>query len=136
MYRYTTRHVNRYLWLQEKMHWKMPVQQVWSFMYRTFQVQRRRMLYLSFPIDTVGHCIRYPNIKIFFGYFFPYMISIQRLVQKNTYQRKLQGYNQKHELFLTDSFVLAHSSVKSIYNEQLTLKSLIQWYHVTKWDVI
>ena len=38
--------------------------------------------------------------------------------------------------FRTNSFVLAHSSAKKIYNEQLTLKSSIQWYHMTECDVI
>ena len=33
-----------------------------------------------------------------------------------------QGYYQKRKLFRTNSFVLAHSSAKKIYNEQLTLK--------------
>ena len=47
-----------------------------------------------------------------------------------------QDYHQKRKLFRTNSFVLAHSSAKKIYNEQLTLKSTIQWYHLTECDVI
>ena len=54
-----------YLRLQEKIHWKMSVQQIWFFMHRILQVQRRRMLYLSLPIDSVGQCIRYTNLKVF-----------------------------------------------------------------------
>ena len=42
-----------------------------------------------------------------------------------------QGYDQKCKLFRTNSFVLAHSSAKKIYIEQLTVKSSIQWYHMT-----
>ena len=37
--------------------------------------------------------------------------------------RDSQDDDQKCKLFLTNSFVLAHSSAKKIYNEQLTLKS-------------
>ena len=44
--------------------------------------------------------------------------------EKNPY-----GYDQKRKLFHTKSFVLAHSSVKKFYIEQLTVKSSIQWYH-------
>ena len=47
-----------------------------------------------------------------------------------------QDYDQKRKLFRTNSFVLAHSSAKKIYNEQLRLKSTIQWYHMTECDVI
>ena len=47
-----------------------------------------------------------------------------------------QDYDQKRKLFRTNSFVLAHSSAKKIYNEELTLKSTIQWYHMTEYDVI
>ena len=42
-----------------------------------------------------------------------------------------QGYDQKRKLFRTNSFVLAHSSAKNFYIEQLTVKSSIQWYHMT-----
>ena len=38
-----------------------------------------------------------------------------------------QGYDHKRKLFRTNSFVLAHSPAKSIYIEQLTVKSSIQW---------
>ena len=48
MYRYTTRYVRCYLWLQEKIHWKCTVN-----------------LYLNLPIDSAGHCTRYVNIKVF-----------------------------------------------------------------------
>ena len=65
MYRYTSRDILCYSWLQEKMHWKMSVQQVWSFMQRTLQVQRRRMLYLSLPIDSVEYLIRHANIEVY-----------------------------------------------------------------------
>ena len=47
-----------------------------------------------------------------------------------------QGYDQKLKLLRTNSFVLAHSSAKKIYNEQLTLKYTMQWYHMTECDVI
>ena len=42
-----------------------------------------------------------------------------------------QGYDQKRKLFRTNSFVLAHSSAKKFYFEQLTVKYSIQWYHMT-----
>ena len=42
-----------------------------------------------------------------------------------------QGYDQKRKLFHTNSFVLAHSSAKKVYIERLTVKSSIQWYHMT-----
>ena len=42
-----------------------------------------------------------------------------------------QGYDLKRKLFRTNSFVLAHSSAKKFYIEQLTLKSSIQWHHMT-----
>ena len=42
-----------------------------------------------------------------------------------------QGYDQKRKLFRTNSFVLAHSSAKKFYIEQLTVKSSIQWHHMT-----
>ena len=71
MYYYTTRDVHCYLWLQEKMHRKMSVQQVWRFMRRILQVHWRRMVYLSLPLESVGHCIRYANIKIFSEPHFP-----------------------------------------------------------------
>ena len=40
------------------------------------------------------------------------------------------GYDKNPKLFRTNSFVLAHSSAKKFYKEQLTLKSSIQWYHI------
>ena len=49
----------------------MSVQQVWRFMRRIFQIHWRRMLYLSLPIDSVGHCIRYANVKVFSEPHFP-----------------------------------------------------------------
>ena len=62
MYRYTTGDVHCYLWLKEKMHSYMSAQQVWHFMHRSLQVQRRRMLYLSLPIGSAGHCLRYAKV--------------------------------------------------------------------------
>ena len=64
------------------------------------------------------------------------MDRIQGHIRENTYQRKPQGYDQKHKLFRTNSFVLVDSSVKKIYNEQLRLKSSIKWYHMTECDII
>ena len=40
---------------------------------------------------------------------------------------KTQKLLQKQKLFRTNSFVLAHSSAKRFYIEQLTVKSSIQW---------
>ena len=51
---------------KQKMHWKMSGQQFWCFMHSILQVQRRRMVYLSLPTKSVGHCIRYANINVFF----------------------------------------------------------------------
>ena len=53
------------------MHRKMPVQQAWRFMRRILDVDWRRMVYLSLPIDSVGHCIKYANIKVFSEPLFP-----------------------------------------------------------------
>ena len=64
MHRDTIRDVQCYLWLQEKIHWKISVQQFWCFMHKILQVQRKRMLYLSLAIDSVGHYLRYANIKV------------------------------------------------------------------------
>ena len=69
IYRCTTRDVHCYLWLREKMHWKMSVQLVWHFIHVILLVQR--MLYLSLSIDLVGHCTRYANIKVFSETNFP-----------------------------------------------------------------
>ena len=33
-------------------------------MHKILQVQRRRILYLSLPIDLVWHCMRYANMKV------------------------------------------------------------------------
>ena len=43
----------------------MSVQQVWRFMRRILQEYWRRILYLNLPIDSVRHCKRYGNIKVF-----------------------------------------------------------------------
>ena len=56
---------------RKKMHCKISVQEVWHFMQRTLQVHWRRMLYLSLPIDSAGHCIRYANMKFFSEPHFP-----------------------------------------------------------------
>ena len=45
-------------------------------------------------------------------------------------------YDRKHKLFPINSFVLAHSSAKKLYNKYVTLKSLLQWYHMTECDGI
>ena len=42
-----------------------------------------------------------------------------------------QGYDEKRKLFRTNSFVVTHSSPKKFNIEQLTVKSSIQWYHMT-----
>ena len=65
------------------MHRKMSVQQVWRFMRRIFQVHRKRMLYLSLPIDSVGHCIRYENIKVFSEPHFPIYGQNPRKYKRN-----------------------------------------------------
>ena len=46
------------------------------------------MLYLSLPIDSVGHCVRYANRKVFSYPHFPYMDRMQGHTRENTYQRK------------------------------------------------
>ena len=43
----------------------MSGQIVWCFMHRILQVRQGRMLYLCLPIDSLGHCIRHANIKVF-----------------------------------------------------------------------
>ena len=40
------------------------MQQVCRFMHRILQVHQRKMLYLNFPRDSVGHCIRHAIIKV------------------------------------------------------------------------
>ena len=61
----------------------MSVQQVWRFMRRIFQVYWKRMLYLSLPIDSVGHCIRYENIKVFPEPHFPIYGQNPRKYKRN-----------------------------------------------------
>ena len=56
---------------KKKMHSKMSVQQGWHFMRRILQVHWRRMLYLSWPIDSVRHRISYANINVFSMPHFP-----------------------------------------------------------------
>ena len=60
-----------YLCLQENMHCKMSVQQVWHFISRILQVHWRWMLYLSLLIQSVRYCTRYANIKFFSQPHFP-----------------------------------------------------------------
>ena len=67
-------HYQRYTLLHlaaRKMHWKMSVLQVWRFMHKILQVQRRRVFYLNLPIDSVWHGIKYANIRVFFKPNFP-----------------------------------------------------------------
>ena len=53
-------------------------------------------------------------------------------MRENMDQKKLHKVTiKKHKLFRTNSLVLAHSSAKTFYIEQLTVKSSIQWYHMT-----
>ena len=54
------------------------------------------------------------------------------LIRENTGQWKPPGYDQKRKLFRINSFVLAHSSARKMYNKQLMLKSSIQCYHMTQ----
>ena len=50
-------------------------------------------------------------------------------------KQKLKSYDQKHKLFRNNSFVLAHSSVKKIYSEQLSLQyNGITWLNVTSFS--
>ena len=63
------------------------------------------------PIETPEqHCVKYAQIQAFCD---------------------PQGYDQKRKLSRTNSFVLARSSAKKFYIEQLTVKSSIEWYHIT-----
>ena len=55
---------------------------------------------------------------------------------ENTDQKNSQGYHQKRKLFPAISFVLVHLSTKKIYSGQLTLRTSIQWYHMTECDFI
>ena len=57
------------------------------------------------------------------------------VVQENANQKTPRGYDQKRKLFRTNSFVRMHSSAKKVYNEQLTLKSSIQWCHMIECDI-
>ena len=60
-----------YLWLQENMHCKMSVQQVWRFIRRILQGHWRWMLHLSLLTQSVRYCTRYANIKFFSEPHFP-----------------------------------------------------------------
>ena len=82
-------------------------------------------------------------IRSFFWSVFPriwteygHLRSIQSKCKNIRTIKTPQDYDQKRKLFRTNSFVPAQSSAKKIYNEQLTLKSTIQWYHMTEYDVI
>ena len=46
------------------------------------------MLYLSLQIDSLGHYIRYANIKVFSEPLFPVYGQNSKTLQENTYQRK------------------------------------------------
>ena len=48
----------------------------------------RKMLFLSLPTDSVGHYIRYANIKVFSEPNFPVYGQNLRTCTENTYQRK------------------------------------------------
>ena len=65
MYCYATTDIHCYLWLQEKIHWKMSVPIACHFMHKILQVQQGRTLYLSLPIHSVGRCIKCANVKFF-----------------------------------------------------------------------
>ena len=71
-----------------KMHWKMPVLQVWHFNYRILQVQWRRMLYLSLPLESVWHCIRYASIKVFSKPNFWHLWTESKDIQESLYLKK------------------------------------------------
>ena len=66
----------------------------------------------------------------------PYFPVFSPNTRKYGPEKTPQVYDQKRKSFRTNSFVLAHSSTKKIYNGQLTLNSSVQWYHMTKCDVI
>lgn len=71
----------------KKMHCKMSVLQVWHSMCRIFQVQQWRIL-SNLPIDSVGHCMRYPNIKVLPQPNFPLYWQNPRTYMGKSYQRK------------------------------------------------
>ena len=58
-------------------------------MNRNLQAQRRRILYLSLLIESVGQCIRYVNIKFFSEPNCPVYVQNLRTLRENMYQRKL-----------------------------------------------
>ena len=47
-----------------------------------------RMLYVSLTIESVGHCLRYANIKLFSEPNFPVYVQDLRALRENTSQRK------------------------------------------------
>ena len=47
-----------------------------------------RMLYVSLTIESVGHCLRYANIKLFSEPNFPVYVQNLRALRENTSQRK------------------------------------------------
>ena len=71
-----------------------------------------------------SRCVK--NIPRFFWSKFLIVWIILQIFHSNTVKYRLekapQGYDQKCKLFRTNSFVLPHSSAKTIYNEQLLLK--------------
>ena len=103
-------------------------------------------LHINLYIFNIYHCVKRVQIRSFFWSVFSRIWTEYRdllrkspysvLIRKNTNQKNTQGYDQNRKLFRTNNFVLAHSSAKKIFNEQLTLKSLTQWYHMTECDVI
>ena len=117
MYRYTTRDVQCYLWLEEKMHCKMLVQQVWHFMCRILQVHWRRMLYLRLPIDSVRHYRRYANINISSKPHFPiYGQNPRTYTQKYVSEKtRITPYFTQSGIFHWLSQTITHHWARIIY---------------------
>ena len=66
----------------------------------------------------------------------PYFPVFSPNTRKYGPEKTSQVYDQKRKIFRNNSFVLVHSSTKKIYNEQLTLNSSVQLYHMTEYDII
>ena len=98
---------------------------------------------ISKASDYLDHELFFAQIHTY-GFSLPALRSINDCLSNRNQRTKIenqvskygvfsgpQGYDQKRKLFRTNSFVLAHSSAKKFYIKQLTVKSSIQWYHMT-----
>ena len=98
---------------------------------------------ISKASDYLDHQLFFAQIHTY-GFSLPALRSINDCLSNRNQRTKIenqvskygvfsgpQGYDQKRKLFRTNTFVVTHSSPKKFNIKQLTVKSSIQWYHMT-----